>query len=157
MLPACSHVWRRTAGKSQNTQPAPLPAASTGQYQTFLKVNQGSSGLGEMSSLGTGAKLCVLCANHQGLLDVRHLRTRARKQTLLPVALEETAGRGTTGDPAEPPSAQAEPCFNSLCSNLLLFGECAVGAGVWASCAEAGSLESRGSNVIFPGQAERSL
>lgn len=86
-----------------------------------------------------------------------HLRTRARKQTLLPATLEETAGKGTTGDLAEPPSAQAELRFNASCSNLLLFGGCVMGAGVWASCAKAGGLEGRGSNVMFPARMEWSL
>lgn len=50
-----------------------------------------------------------------------HLRTRARKQTLLPAPLVETAGRGTAGEPAEPPSAPAQPRFDISRSNLLLF------------------------------------
>ena len=85
------------------------------------------------------------------------LRRRARKQTPLPAAPEETAGRGTTGDPTEPPSAQAGPYFHASCPIQLSFGQCVVPAGVWPSRAEAASLESGGSNVLFPSQLEGSL
>lgn len=57
VLPTCSHPRGKTAGKSQNTEPVPLPPAPPLHYQNFLKVRRGSCGLGEVTGLWTGAKL----------------------------------------------------------------------------------------------------
>lgn len=64
----------------------------------------------------------VLCANISVCWISGYLRTRTRKQTPLTVALEETAGKGTTPNYAECPLAPTQLSFTVSCPNLLLFG-----------------------------------
>lgn len=64
----------------------------------------------------------VLCATIRVCWISGCLRTRTRNQTPPTVALEETAGKGTTQDYAECLLALTQLSFTVSCSNLLLFG-----------------------------------
>lgn len=118
---------------------------------SFLKVHWGSHGLGRVPGSGTGAKMCLgpVC-NHQGLLDLRMPEDKNQE----PNSTHSSSG-GNSWKGNHTGLCRVSFGTDTAVLYCVMFKPTLVWrTRVWASWTEAGSLESRTSNVRFTVQVK---